>query len=94
MENSIQPQTVIIVNSNKKSMIAARLLTLFFGPLGLFYPSVLGGVIMLVINFIVAIFTLGFGLLITFPICIIWAIVAVNSHNTQTHTTQFGQHKS
>jgi len=46
-------------------------------PLGLFYASVMGGVIMLVLSVI----TLGFGLFVTWPGSVIWAAVAVNKEN-------------
>ena len=64
-----------------KSMAVAILLALFFGPLGMLYSTVMGGVIMIVISLVVGIFTLGFGLFITWPICVIWAAVATNSYN-------------
>lgn len=48
---------------------------------GNYYSTITGGVIMLVVNIIVAIFTLGFGLLLTWPICIIWAAIATKNHN-------------
>ncbi|MBZ0200113.1 MAG: hypothetical protein K8H86_09615 [Ignavibacteriaceae bacterium] len=77
MEN--QTQTVIV--RNEKSMLVTILLTFFFGPLGMFYSTVGGAVIMLVVSFIVGILTLGFGLIITHPTCIIWAAVAANNYN-------------
>lgn len=64
-----------------KSMAAGVLLALFFGPLGLFYSTLVGGVIMLVVTGVIAVFTLGVGLLVVPLICVIWAVVAVNSHN-------------
>jgi len=81
MENSNESQKIVIVSSGEKSMVASILLSLIFGPLGLLYASVTGGIVMLLISIVVAIFTLGFGLLITFPICIIWAVVATNTYN-------------
>lgn len=66
-----------------KSMAAALLLTFFFGPLGLFYASVLGGIVMLLVSIVVAIGTLGLGLLITVPICMIWAAVATSNYNAR-----------
>lgn len=63
-QNQPPTQTVIIMGSNKKSMGLAIILALFFGPLGLLYSSVTGGIIMLVVSGIIAVFTLGFGLLI------------------------------
>ena len=76
-------QTTIHVNVPTKSVGIALVLSFFFGPLGMLYSTVLGGVIMIIISTIVAIFTLGLGLIITHPICVIWAIVAANSHNKQ-----------
>ena len=74
------PQRVIVVASTK-SMWIGIILALLFGPLGLLYYSVLAAIIMLVISVVVAIFTLGIGLLFTNPICAIWAAIAVNNHN-------------
>jgi len=81
MENSSGTQKIVVVSAGEKSMLASILLSLIFGPIGLFYASVTGGIVMLLISIVVAIFTLGFGLLITFPICIIWAVVATNTYN-------------
>ncbi len=64
-----------------KSLVVAILLAIFLGPIGLFYASVIGALIMLVITAIVSFITLGFGLFIPYIICIIWAIIAVNSYN-------------
>ena len=75
MEN--QPQIIV----TQKSMGVTILLTIFFGPLGMFYSTIVGGIIMLILSGIVAVFTLGIGLFITWPICIIWAAVATNSYN-------------
>jgi hypothetical protein len=81
MENSNESQKIVIVSSSEKSMVAAILLSLIFGPLGLLYASVTGGIVMLLVSIVVGLFTLGFGLLVTFPICIIWAVVATNKYN-------------
>ncbi len=64
-----------------KSMAIALILTFLFGPLGLFYASITGGVVMLIITFVIAIPTFGFGLLFTVPACMIWAAVATNNYN-------------
>lgn len=76
--------------SNKKSMGAALALTFFFGPLGLFYASVIGGIVMLIVTIVVAIFTLGIGLLITQPICLIWAGLAVSGQNSKIDAAVVG----
>ena len=64
-----------------KSMAVAIILTILFGPLGMLYSTIMGGVIMLGVSLLVAFFTLGFGLAITWPICVIWAAIATNSYN-------------
>lgn len=71
----------IMFLAQKKSMGVALILSFLFGPLGLLYSSVVGGVVMIVVSLLVALVTLGFGLIITWPICMIWAAVATNSHN-------------
>lgn len=76
------PQQIVVVGA-QKSLGASILLTLFFGPLGLMYSTLTGGLIMLVLSVIIGIFTLGFGLIFTQIICVIWGIVAVNSHNSK-----------
>ena len=69
------------VGKPAKSMGITILLTVLFGPLGMFYSTVLGGVIMTLLSVVIGILTFGFGLLGTWPICIIWAAVATNSLN-------------
>jgi len=77
-----EPKQIIIVQS-QKSMGVTILLTILFGPLGMFYSTIVGGIVMLIISVLVGIFTLGVGFLITWPICIIWAAVATNDSNKQ-----------
>ena len=78
MSNEIN-RTVII--NPGKSVLVAFLLTLFFGPLGMFYSTVIGAVIMLILYIVVGIVTLGIGLLVLHPIAIIWACLAVSIAN-------------
>lgn len=66
MENQQTPQpqyqqTVVIVGK-QKSVGVAFLLAFLFGPLGLLYASVVGGIVMIIVSGLVAIVTLGFGL--------------------------------
>ncbi|HEY0382013.1 MAG TPA: hypothetical protein VGC72_07420 [Candidatus Elarobacter sp.] len=79
----VQTASAGVAAAPPKSMAVALLLTFFFGPLGLFYVSVTGGIVMLIVSFIVAIVTLGFGLFITGPICMVWAAIATNTRNEQ-----------
>jgi hypothetical protein len=76
-------QTTVIQLGTQKSVVGAVLLAFFFGPLGMLYATVPGALIMFVISFVVVIATLGLGLLITLPICAIWAGIAASSHNNR-----------
>lgn len=89
-----QPQqTIIVVGQNdKKSTVLAFFLTFFFGPLGLFYASITGGIVMLILDVFVAFYTFGFGLFFTNIICVIWAMSAVNKYNKKNNNPhQFQQ---
>jgi hypothetical protein len=81
----IQPfqQTIIIAGLNRKSTGLAFVLALFFGPLGLLYSTVTGGIIMFFVSLFIGLVTFGFGLIIGWIICIIWAMIAVNSYNAK-----------
>ena len=70
-----------IVEKTTKSMGVTLLLTILFGPLGMFYSTITGGAVMLLVNIVVAISTMGFGLLFTWPVCVIWAVMATNNYN-------------
>jgi hypothetical protein len=74
-------QNQIVVVKNKKSMGITILLSVLFGPLGMFYSTVTGAIVMIIVSIPVALFTVGIGLLFTWPICIIWAAVATNNYN-------------
>lgn len=63
----------------RKSVAAAIVLTIFFGPLGMFYSTVEGALIMCVVTFF-AMFT-GVGLLIAWPACVIWGAMAAENYN-------------
>lgn len=80
MENLEQDVKVMITYS-PKSVGIALLLTFIFGPIGMLYSTVWGGLIMLLINLPIAILTLGLGLIFTWPIQLIWAALAVRSYN-------------
>jgi hypothetical protein len=80
------PQTQPVVVTPTKSMGIAIILTVLFGPLGMFYSTVIGGVIMLVVTAIVFVITLplgGLGVLFTHPVCIVWGAVAASSYNSK-----------
>ena len=72
----------VVVIAPLKSMGVAILLAILFGPLGMLYATIRGGVIMIVITLIlVSLFPLLF--LLTWPICVIWAAVSTSDYNRQ-----------
>jgi len=78
---SVPAQQTIIIMGKPKSVAVAFVLTFLFGPLGLLYSSVIGGIVMILLGGFVGFITLGFGLLFVWPVCIIWAVVAANMTN-------------
>jgi hypothetical protein len=79
-ENS-KPNVNVVITKSQKSMGISILLTVFFGPLGMFYSTIAGAIVMLIVDLLVGIFTLGIGLILTWPIGVIWAAIATNSYN-------------
>lgn len=71
----------VVVTRSPKSVGICIALTLFFGPLGMFYSTIIGAIVMSIITLIVGIFTMGIGLIIIWPINVIWAVIATNSYN-------------
>lgn len=78
---------VLVAAMERKNLALGVFLTLFFGGFGVFYASILGGIIMGIVEFIlwiITIITFGFGLILLIPahiIAVVWSIVAINSHN-------------
>ncbi len=70
-----------IIVTPAKSVGISLILTILFGPLGMLYSTVRGGISMLILSFLVGLFTLGAGFIVTWPICIIWGAMAVSSSN-------------
>ncbi|WP_339818630.1 hypothetical protein [Sulfitobacter dubius] len=68
--------TTIVHAKPQKSVVAAFFLTFLFGPLGLLYATVAGGVVMIILAILIGAVTLGFGALITWPLSIIWGVIA------------------
>ena len=67
-----------------KSVGLAFALAFFFGPLGLLYATVTGGLVMLAVNFVAfffSFFLLGIPSLFAWIGCIVWACVAADGHN-------------
>jgi hypothetical protein len=64
-----------------KSAALAFVLTFFFGPFGMFYSTVAGGAVMLLLDLILVPLTFGLILPILWPIQLVWAVVAANNAN-------------
>ncbi|SFD38851.1 hypothetical protein SAMN05428981_101171 [Bacillus sp. OV194] len=75
----VQQNTVVVAST--KSVGLSLVLTFLFGSLGMFYSTITGAIIMLIIEGVVGVLTLGFGLLITHPICMIWGAFAAHNYN-------------
>ena len=54
----------------------ALLLVVLFGPVGLLYTSVRGGVALILVALVGAIFTMGLAPLAVWPVCILWVLMA------------------
>ena len=75
--------TKVVVVGKQKSLVVALILTFLFGPLGLLYATVPGALILLVLTLVVGFFTLGIGFIVGWLASMIWAVFAVNSHNSK-----------
>jgi positive regulator of sigma E activity len=73
----------VVVTIAAKNRGISLILTLLFGSFGLLYTTISGFFIMLAIEVFVAIFTLGFGLIITHIICAVWGVMAVDKYNKE-----------
>lgn len=77
----------ISIQRPAKSMALAVLLALFFGPLGLLYASISGGIIMMFVDLgilIASVLTLGLAsglFLVTQVVTIVWAVLAVQGRD-------------
>lgn len=74
---SVVVHNQVVMGRPAKSPLVAFLLAFFFGPFGMFYSTVLGAIVMLVIDMILVIPTAGLIFLITGPIGCVWAALAV-----------------
>jgi len=81
---SMQQQVNINIQHQSKSVGISLLLTFLFGPLGMLYSTVSGGLIMLAVSVLLAIFTFGFSVFITQPICMVWGAIAADNENKKS----------
>jgi len=84
----VDKETAIVLTQSK-SMPVGILITWFFGGFGVFYVSIIGGLVLGGLEFIlwiVTFFTLGFGLILLIPlhiIALIWTYMGVKKHNNK-----------
>ena len=64
-----------------KNLAGALLFTVFLGPIGLLYASTFGGIVMLLITFIVACTKFFIPIFFCWVICCVWGVLAVNRYN-------------
>ena len=64
-----------------KSVGLAVLLSLVFGPLGMFYSTIGGALVMMFFGGLFVTVTMGAGVIFVIPVCMIWAGSAASSHN-------------
>jgi hypothetical protein len=71
--------TPVVIATKQKSVAAAMLLALLFGPLGLLYVSVRGAIITLLISIVLTIATAGAILPLVWGFCIVCAAIAAKN---------------
>jgi hypothetical protein len=76
-----QPVRPVVIVGERKSVGLSILLSFFFGPLGMLYSTVQGAMVMFLVTVLVAAFTFGIGLFVTWPVGVIWAASAASEHN-------------
>lgn len=83
VQQAASQQAIVVNYVRQKSAIVAFLLTLFFGPFGMFYSTVIGALVCMGLAFVVlpliSMVTAGFGLILYIPfwlLMLVWAIVA------------------
>ena len=64
-----------------KNLAVALLFSVFLGPVGLLYASTVGGVVMIVLGFIVVSSMLPVPIILVWLGSCIWSVVAVNRYN-------------
>lgn len=70
-----------VVSTTPKNAVVATILAGLLGPFGLFYATVSGAMIMLVVAIVLAMFTWGIGIFLVWPLCAVWAWRATIDYN-------------
>ncbi len=84
-------QTTVVQAAPQKSVGVALLLTFFFGPLGMLYSTVLGGLVMLGLDVVLGILTFGLWFIISWPIQMVWAALAASEARNVSSTQVRGE---
>jgi hypothetical protein len=84
--------SVVYVAQNK-SVVLAVLLAFFFGPLGMLYSTVIGALVTFFVGGALILVTLGVGILLVLPICMIWAGASAASHNKRLRASVAGHYR-
>jgi hypothetical protein len=64
-----------------KSVPIGLMLTIFFGPIGLLYASLRGGIIMILIGIILISYQYFFPILLWWIACCVWCVYAIEKYN-------------
>lgn len=64
-----------------KSVSIALLFSVFLGPVGILYSSVIGGIIMIMLGFIIFSYKLIVPIILVWLISCIWSVAATNHYN-------------
>jgi len=88
INNIVQSTAVAGGVGRTKSVGVAFLLTFLFGPLGMFYSTVGGAIVMLLASLVLVPLTSGIGAFVAWPVSIIWGCVAASRANAGVRVNQ------
>jgi len=88
INNIVQTTAVAGGGGRTKSVGVAFLLTFLFGPLGMFYSTVGGAIVMLLASLVLVPLTSGIGAFVAWPVSIIWGCVAASRANAGVRVNQ------
>jgi hypothetical protein len=88
INNIVQTTAVAGGSGQTKSVGVAFLLTFLFGPLGMFYSTVVGAIVMLLASLVLVPLTSGIAAFIVWPGSIIWGCVAASRANAGIRVNQ------
>lgn len=88
INNVVQSTAVAGAGGRTRSAGVAFLLTFLFGPLGMFYSTVVGAIVMVVASLVLIPLTSGIAAFLVWPISIIWGCLAASRANAGVHVSQ------